>query len=139
MIKLNNILKEIEIGIPSSKQDIINWFIKNDENISTLDEISSRSTLNDFLSFYNFTNLDEYIEYQYGDEVSERTEDLKEYIEAYYHKFKPNEISLQMIEEGMFKDSEGEVVKMTNGSIPYKNINLIYIGGGEYYLYCNNF
>jgi hypothetical protein len=44
-----------------------------------------------------------------------------------------------MIEEGMFKGSEGEVVKMTNGSIPYKNINLIYIGGGEYYLYCNNF
>jgi hypothetical protein len=138
MIKLKQILNEIEIGIPSSKQDIVNWFIKND-NISILEEISSRSTLNDFLSLYDITNLDEYIEYQYGNEVSERTEKLKEYIEAYYNKFKLNEISLQMVEEGMFKGSEGEILKMTNGSIPYKNINLIYIGDGEYYLYCNNF
>jgi hypothetical protein len=127
MIKLNNILNEIEVGIPLSKQEILNWWFSND--IDLLSQLTTNLTLNDFLIDYEVDDIDGFTDYNYNNR-NDYTNNVKRYIEAYYNRFKPNEIHVST-----FGSNDEIDIKGT----PYKNIEIGYMGGGYHYVYCNNY
>jgi len=126
MIKLNNILNEIEVGLPLSKQDIINWWFNNDLHLFS--QLTQQPTLDDLLKNYGVNDIDGFIDYNY-DEPNDYSDNVKLYTEAYYNKFKPKEITVVMFERRDEIDIKGT---------PYKNIE---IGNwdSDQYVYCNNF
>jgi hypothetical protein len=128
MIKLKNILKEIEVGLPLSKKEILNWWF-NKGNIYLLSYLNHSPSLNQFLSDNGYDNLEDYLEDEFGFEENVIPE-IIEYVEAYYKIFKSNEIFVTT-----FGDRYGTFTKGTS----YKNIEIEYIGDDQYYLYCNNY
>ena len=128
MIKLNNILNEIEVGLPLGKKEILNWWF-NEGNIHLLSYLTHSPSLNQFLSDVGYDDLKYYLEDEFVFEENVIPE-IIEYIEAYYKVFKPNEIFVTT-----FGDRYGTFTKGTS----YKNIEIEYIGYKQYYLYCNNY
>jgi hypothetical protein len=128
MIKLENILKEIEVGFPLSKKEILNWWF-DEGNIYLLSYLTTSPSLNQFLSDVGYDDLKYYLEDEFGFEENIIPKVI-EYIEAYYKVFKPNEIYVTT-----FGDRYGTHSKGTS----YKNIEIDYIGDGYYSLYCNNY
>jgi len=132
MIKLNNILNEIEIGLPLSKKEILNWWLNNG-NIYLLSYLTHYPSINELLSnagFGNPSNLEDYLKDEFGYEAEDDITENIEYIETYYKVFKPNEIYVST-----FGDRYGTDIKGTS----YKNIKIGYLGDGYYYVCCNNF
>ena len=128
MIKLKNILKEIEVGLPLSKKEILNWWF-NKGNIYLLSYLTYYPSINELLSNNGYDNLEDYLSDEFGYEEKDIMEYIP-YIEGYYKVFKPNEIYIST-----FGDGNGTDIKGTS----YKNIEISYMGDGDYYLYCNNF
>ena len=129
MIKLSNILNEIEVGLPLSKKEILDWWF-NDGNIHLLSYLTHSPSLNQFLSDVDSDNLKYYLKDEFGYDEEDVIEKTIEYIEAYYKVFKPNEIYVTT-----FGDRYGTFTKGTS----YKNIEIEYMGDNQYYLYCNNY
>ena len=128
MIKLNNILKEIEVGLPLSKKEILNWWF-NEGNIYLLSYLTKSPSLNQFLSYEGYDNLEDYLEDEFAFEENIIPK-IIEYINGYYRMFKPNEIYVTT-----FGDRYGTDIKGTS----YKNIVIEHIDDNYYYVYCNNY
>jgi hypothetical protein len=135
MIKLKQILNEIEIGIPLSKQEIVDWFIKNE--IDILQVLTESPTFKDFLAYFGARNLEDWLEDEENFGSPQYAEEIVNHIDAYYDRFKPNEIKVKAFGE-TFTDDSGKA-PIIKSSIPYKNIEIIRKSKVEYYLYCNNF
>jgi hypothetical protein len=127
MIKLENILKEIEIGIPLSKQNIADWWL-NEGDVNLFRWINRHSSLKDLLDDGGYTSLEGMIDGDWADDYTD-VEKTVEYVEAYYKMFKPKEIFINIF------DTDGIYIK----GISYKNIIINYIEDGAYYVFCNNF
>jgi hypothetical protein len=127
VIKLNNILKEIEIGIPLSKQNIVDWWL-NEGDVNLFRYIYRHSSLKDLLDNGGYLSLEGFVDEAWADDYTD-VEKTVEYIEAYYKMFKPKEIFIDIF------DTDGISIKRTS----YKNIIIGYIEDGAYYIYCNNF
>jgi len=128
MIKLKNILKEIEVGLPLSKKEILNWWF-NKGNIYLLSYLTHYPSIKELVSNNGYDNLEDYLSDDFGYEEKDIMEYMP-YIEGYYKVFKPNEIYITV-----FGDGNGTDIKGTS----YKNIEISYMGDGDYYLYCNNY